>query len=103
MMDFEDQLRAALARKEPPSGFAERVAAESARRKIRAHRHRNSWKPWAAGCLAASLLAGALEMRQLEDRRESEKGQGARAQLLQALRITGTKLHHIQQKVEGVN
>lgn len=103
MMDFEDQLRAALRRKEPASGFADRVVAESARRKIRGHRHRNFWKPWAAGCIAASLLAGAFEMRQLEGRRDREKGEAARAQLLQAVRITRTKLHHIQQKVEGVN
>ncbi len=101
MMDFEDQLRNALARREPPSGFAKRIAAEGARRKMRAHR--NFWKPWVAGCIAASLLAGAFEMRQLEDRRDRAKGQAARSQLLQALRITGTKLHHIQQRVEGVN
>ena len=103
MMDFEDQLRAALARKEAPSGFAERVAAQCARRKMRARRLSRYWKPWAAGCIAASLLAGVLEMKQLEDRRDRAKGQAARSQLLQALRITGTKLHHIQQKVEGVN
>ena len=103
MMDFEDQLRAALARKEPPAGFAERVATESVRRDGRPGGRRNFWKPWAAGCIAASLLAGAFEMKQIEVRRERDKGQAARTQLLQALRITGAKLHHIQQKVEGVS
>ncbi|MDQ2945444.1 MAG: hypothetical protein M3Y27_05790 [Acidobacteriota bacterium] len=103
MMDFEDQLRSALARKEPPAGFAERVAAESIRRDGWPSGRRNFWKTWAAGCIAASLLAGAFEMRQVESRRERDKGQAARTQLLQALRITGAKLHHIQQKVEDVS
>ena len=98
MMDFEDQLRDALGRKEPPDGFAERVAA----RIERSHSRRNYLKPWAAGCLAASLLAGACGLKQFEDRRNRERGQAARAQLLQALEITGSKLQRIQKRVEMI-
>jgi hypothetical protein len=98
MIDFEDQLRNALARKEPPDGFTERVIA-----RVERHRSRRSfWKPWAAGCLAASLLAGAWGLKEFEDRRNRERGQAARAQLLQALQITSSKLHRIQKKVEMV-
>lgn len=98
MMDFEDQLRAALARQPAPAGFAERVAARAGRRS----RSRNFWKPWAAGCLAASLLAGACGLKQFEDRRTRQRGQAARAQLIQALEITSGKLSSIQKKVEVI-
>ena len=98
MMNFEDQLRNALARKEAPEGFAERLAARVGRDNSR----RRFWKPWAAGCLAASLLAGACGLKQFEDRRSRERGQAARAQLLQALEVTGSKLHRIQKRVEVV-
>ena len=98
MMDFEDQLRSALARKEAPEGFAERVAARVGRGNSR----RSFWKTCAAGCLAASLWAGACGLKQFEDRRSRERGQAARAQLLQALEITGSKLHRIQKRVEVI-
>jgi hypothetical protein len=103
MMDFEDQLRAALARKEPPTGFAERAMARAAKRKVPGHGRRPFWKPWVAGCVAASLLAGAFGIKEMEARRERDKGQAARAHLLQALEITRAKLHHIQQQIESVN
>lgn len=102
-MSFEDQLRNALARNEPSSGFAGRVIAATSLVNRGAEKKRSFWKPWAAGCLAASLLAGVFGVKQLEDRRHRERGQAARAQLLQALLITSTKLHHIQQKVESIN
>lgn len=99
MMDFEDQLRNALARKQPSSGFAQRLAARSTRLGTR----RNIWKPWVAGCLAASLLAGAFGIKQLEQRRDREKGRVARAQLLQALQITGHELQLIQRKIGSLD
>lgn len=98
MMDFEDQLKNALERKEAPEGFAQRVSA----RVRRSNSRRNVWKPWAAGCLAASLLAGACGLKEFEDRRSRERGQAARAQLLQALEITSSKLHRIQKRVEVI-
>ncbi|MGI8742205.1 MAG: hypothetical protein ACR2NN_06470 [Bryobacteraceae bacterium] len=97
MPDFEDQLRHALARQEPPPGFAARIAVRVKRRSS----GRNFWKPWAAGLIAASLLAGACGIQQFEQRRDREKGQAARAQLLQALQITSSKLQRIQKKMES--
>src|SRR5258708_38406902 len=98
MTDLEHHVRSALARKEPPPGFAERVLARIEQGKSR----RSFWKPWAAGCLAASLLAGAFGLKQFENRRDREQGQTARAQLLQALEITSSKLKRIQKKIEVV-
>ncbi len=102
-MNFEDQLRMALVRKEPSSAFAGRVMAATSRVNRGAGNKRGFWKPWAVGCLAASLLAGVFAIKQPEGRRHREKGEVARAQLLQALQITSNKLHHIQQKVESMN
>ena len=97
-MDFEDRLRHALAREEPPAGFAAQVMA-SAARLDRTRRHR--WKPWAAGCIAASLLAGTAGLMDLQQRRERQRAQAAHAQLVQALRITYSKLQRIEKKLEG--
>lgn len=99
MMDFEDQLRSALGRENPPDGFAERLAARVGRRPL----SRNVWKPWAAGLLAASLLAGAYGLKEFEDHRNRQRGQAARTQLLQALQITSNKLQRIRKRVEMVN
>ncbi len=95
MKDFEDQLREALARKPAPDGFAGRVIARS--------RRKSSWKTWAAGAVAASLVAGVLTVKQVEAVKEREQGQAARAQLLRAFEITRTKVKQIEGKVETVN
>ena len=88
MMDFEDQIRNALARKQPPDGFALRVRSRMKRR--------SPWNSWAAGLVAASLLFGAFGIW-----REHERGQAAKAKLLQALQITSSKLQRIHKKVES--
>ena len=95
MKDFEEQLKEALARKPAPAGFAEKVAA-------RAHQRR-SWRTWVAGSMAASLLAGALVVKQIDVTRERERGQVARAQLLQAFEITRAKVKRIEGKMETLN
>jgi hypothetical protein len=109
-VNLEDRLREGLARKAPPDGFAERVLARAARVKARpgpfAH-----WRRWAAIPVAASLLALAVGVEQLRERRVREEGEAARAQLLLALDITSGTLQHIQKsiqksvqkKVRGIN
>ncbi len=98
MIDFEDQLRQALARQEPSSGFAEGVLARAAQME---HRRRLRWKPWAAGCIAASLIAGVTGLVDLEQRRDRQRAEAAHAQLVIALRITNSKLQRIEKKLEG--
>src|SRR5206468_7135580 len=87
MNDFENELRAALRRKQPPDGFALRVARASVKTA--------PWRTgWIAGAIAACLLlsTGAFEYRQYQGRK-------AKQQLLLALEITGSKLNLAEQKI----
>ncbi len=104
MSRLEDELKNALRREEPPAGFAERVLTRAAAPKRR-------WSftglfgtrgvRWAlAGALTLVLAGAGLEYRQHEE--ERARGEAARAQLMLALRITGTKLQFAQAKVQGL-
>ena len=100
MIEFEDQLRSALGRQQPPPDFTRQVLARAARLdrpKVK------SWHPWAAGCLAASLLVGCLSFANYEQQREREQAREARTKVMRALKITSVKLRHIEKRVEGIN
>jgi hypothetical protein len=102
MKHLEDELRRALKRKQPSGGFTERVlalAADStshgswfylfARRNLR----------WAlAGGMCLLLVAAGLGY--LHWHEQQLRGEKAKAQLLQALRITADKLEIAQVKVQ---
>ena len=89
MNQFEDDLRAALRREEPPADFASRVIART-----RPAPRRSAW----VAAIAAYLLAGlgSFEYQQYEGRK-------AKRELLLALQITGSKLNVAQQKVLELN
>lgn len=93
MNQFEEELRAALRREQPPAGFADKVVA-------RVHPQSNGRrKSWMAAAIAACLLlgtGGVLEYRQYEGRK-------AKRELLLALHIAGSKLNIAQQKVLDLN
>ena len=90
MNQFEDDLRAALRREEPPPGFAAGVMAKT-RPAQRARR-------WISVAVAAGLLLGfgRFEYRQYEGRK-------AKRELLLALDIAGGKLNVARQKVLELN
>jgi hypothetical protein len=92
MREFEDELRSALRRQEPASGFADRVLARS--RPKGAPRY----KSWVAGAIAAGLLLslGGFEYRQYE-------GHKAKRELLLALEIAGSKLSIAQEKISHLS
>jgi hypothetical protein len=99
MMDFEDQLRRALERKDPSADFTARVMA-------RANQPKKplawvSWRSWAAAGIAASLCLGALGLEVEHRRRVEQEGRAASAQLMQAMKITSVKLHRIHKRVQG--
>ncbi len=98
MTDFEDQLRRALERKEPSADFAARVVARVSRDER--GKMRGLWRSWTAAGIAASLFVGVVGF-ELERREKARQGAEARAQLLQAMEITSTKLNKIQKKVQG--
>lgn len=95
MIDFEDQLRSALARKEPLPDFAQNV--------LKRAKGRERWKAWAAGCIAASVLVGSVGVLDWQQKRERQREELAGAQLVQALEITSNRLRQIHKRVERIN
>lgn len=91
-MDIEEQLRAALAPREPRPGFDERVMS---RLKVgKPTPARRAWR--IATALAATLVGVAFAVHwQLVQQRERHAGE----QLLLALQITSFELNHVQQKL----
>jgi hypothetical protein len=108
MKDLENELRAALRRREPPAGFTQRVlaqieAAPAPRvgwRRALASLFRMPRLRWAAaGAVACLLLAiGIAHYRQVQ--RERAEGEAARAQVMQALRIASSKLNVTMKRVQ---
>ena len=95
--DFEQELREQLTARNAPEGFADRVMARVAERRERRRWFLQPVWQWAtAAALAAVLAAGAGIQHQREQRR---KGEEARAQVLLALRITGTTLREVERRI----
>ena len=110
MSRWDDSIRDAMRREDPPEGFAERVMArvkaeERARGVTLAERLRHAFRMpqlrWATAVAALALVAGTVEYRG-EMERQAE-GERARDQVMLALRITGGKLREAQQLVRKVN
>ncbi|HXJ94015.1 MAG TPA: hypothetical protein VMT20_14290 [Terriglobia bacterium] len=123
MKPFEDELRRALGRREPPAGFTERVLARvrqesDARNPVSTApgvqpARRIRWAGWSlfgprlrlglAGVAVALVLAVSLSVwRQHREEQERIAGAAARAQVMQALRITSAKLSRVRAKVASV-
>lgn len=98
--DFERELREQLQVRSAPEGFADRVMARVPRRPAQ-----RGWLGfgmpvwrWAvAAALVAGMVAGGLE----RERQQRIEGEQAREQVLLALRITGSTLRDVQQKVNS--
>ncbi len=97
MRAFEDELRSALRRREPPAGFGNRilsrVEAEERKAVLRPRLFRNPAVRWlAAAAMACVLLIGvALERRAMERRLQAHR---AAQEAILALRITRYELNH---------
>ncbi len=103
MTPFEEELKQALRRTEPAGDFTARVLARCAQEDERLERSfwRLAWltPAWRAGALAAALLvlAGGTAYQQ---HAHAVKGMAAKRQLLLAMRIAGTKLQQVQERVK---
>ena len=108
MSHLDDQLKSALGRKEPAEDFTQRVL-----RRIAQHSPR-SWfdelivllRPPRLQWVAASLVILIVPFAALEYRQQRQiraQGQMAKQQLMLAMRIAGTELHHAQQKVQQMS
>ena len=98
-MNLENDLKRALRRESPPSGFAGRVmqrvaAGSQPAGGLRAHRS-TWWRAAAASLLLASVLGGYA----LHERR---KGERARDELLKAMSIASEKVHYAQQQAREI-
>jgi hypothetical protein len=94
---FEDELRSALERREPPGGFADRVMSRIAEERQSRHWLPRSWMSAAAAVLLAVVGAGSWEYaRGRQERLEAER---ARAELMQALELTSLKLQAARTKL----
>jgi len=100
MSRLDDELKRALRRQEPPPGFAERVLAR-AQTPPSARRWWVLPPTWAAAAAAIALLAGGVEMER--QRRLRAQGEFAKEQVMLALRITGSKLQFVKEKVNGID
>jgi hypothetical protein len=89
-MDWlEQELKAALARKDPPADFAARVIRRTARPVYQ-------WPRWLAAAAAVVMVAGGgLGYRRY-------RGEMAREQVMQAFRIASVKVNQIQAHVREV-
>ena len=107
MNEFEELLRRALSKKEPPPGFSSRIEMKMSARR----RHHFNWREilrqplfpmkirWAAAGLIVILLLG-LGYRQYQNHRRARmEGEWAKEQLVVALRITNEKLAAVQKKL----
>ena len=91
-MDWlEQELRKSLNRKDPPPGFAERVRRKQFTRQAKAPAP-PFWRLAAAAALVIAVVAGGVGYRQ-------HQGEVARQQVMQAFRIAGGSLNHIQAHV----
>jgi hypothetical protein len=114
MNRFEDELKGALQRVDPPAGFAERVLARAARVDDEKPGRSRRWSRlfglgapgtgglrWAAACALCIVLAtsGVFYERDMQRRR----GEEAKEQLMLALRITGSKLQIAEQSLKELD
>jgi hypothetical protein len=89
-MDWlEDELRRALAREDPPDGFAERVLARRERGTSSARR----WLAAAAMVVVAAGAAGAWRQHQ---------GNHAKQEVMLALRLASAPMDRIQSEIRGI-
>ena len=96
---FEKELREQLRPRSAPAGFAERVLSRMPTRVPERRRLWPLWQPdWRWAAIAAVIVVtilGGVE----HDRQQRIAGERARQQVLLALRITGTTLRQVQEKV----
>jgi hypothetical protein len=101
MDQFERELREQLQARSAPGGFADRVMARVPQRRAPRETFLGFGVPvwrWAvAAVLVAGMVVGGLE----HDRQQRMAGERAREQVLLALRITGSTLRDVQQKVSA--
>jgi hypothetical protein len=111
----EDDLRAALKRKDPGPGFTQRVMAHVAQQSVAqqeksppAVRPSRGWFTWlwlhrpypAMAAVAAVLVLAVASWVGFERHEQRQKAMQAEQEAILALRITNAKLNHVFQRVK---
>ena len=124
MKPLEDELRRTLRRREPPPGFTGRVL-NRVREETDAREPMGTapavqqtpgsqWAGWAwfgprlqlgfAAVAVALLLAISLSLwHRYREEQQHREGEAARAQVIEALRITSAKLNRVRAKVDAAS
>jgi hypothetical protein len=107
MTPFEEQLKNALKRENPPPGFAGRVMARIPEREpqwgslflsmFQLHTTR-----WALAGIFAFIMIFAVVVHKQREMRERIEGEQARSQVMTALRIASVKLSATRKKVQSI-
>ena len=103
MTPFEEELKKALERRQPPADFTarvlERVAGQSPPKPVLQHWHVRLRPVFAIAALLLLLLTGFFYRYQ----HRLAQGQAAKQQLLVALRIAGTELQQTSSRIQQMN
>lgn len=111
MKTLDDELRDALCRKEPPAGFADRVlararvASSDSSREVhvitpRVKRAEPPFMLWAAAAVLVMTIGSGLQYLAIQKQHdERARGEAAKEQVVQALRLAGSKLQLVQTKI----
>ena len=98
MNGFDDQLREALRRRQPPEDFSEKVLARI--RQQPAPRPRSSFRAWMAVAAAAVMLMTVVGLPAYREHTRRIKGERAKEQVMLTLRMTGATLRRVQERVQ---
>ena len=97
MKPFDDNLREALRRRQPPAGFAERVLARIPETTPQGRKPSFRWQ-WIAAA-AAAVVALTIGLSFYRGNLRRSEGEKAKEQVMLALRVTGSKLRGVQERV----
>ena len=97
MNGFDDELREALRRRQPPEYFSEKVLARV--RQQSSPRPRSYFRAWIAAAAAAVMLV-MLGLPAYREHTRRVEGERAKEQVMQALRMTGATLRSVQERVQ---
>ena len=90
MKSFENELRSALARRNPPEGFSDRIMSEAGKRRS------YTYLPWLAAVAVLVLMLAGMIGRERRQRMEAE---AAGEQLMRAIEIVDAKLAGARHRV----
>ena len=100
MTPFEEELKRALTRREPPEDFTRRVL-ERTKRKPESEAGRWAWLQAARTWRVAAVMAGLLVMSgsAMYEHERAVRGQAAKEKLMTAVRIAGVKFQQVRRHV----